>query len=157
MTTFKEKYNNPSYIEYDDNRSIAILKDKGNSCTFRLNNNAGRNLTAYNIDGGILTNSLPKCDKALYVSAEDNKSNDILYLVEFKGTHINDATEQIESTIKQLIVAPKIKVNKLNARIAATAVPRILTKEFTKKVEDFKKKYNCFLHSPKKEIKETLE
>ncbi len=158
MATFKEKYCDPDYIEYDDARPIAILKDKGNSCTYRLINNSARHLTAYNIDGGILKNSLPKCDKALYVSAENGKTNDILYLVEFKGKHINDATEQIESTIKQLIVAPKIKVDKLNARIVATGVPKILKKDFTSKVDELKKKYKCFLHSPKTlDFEETLK
>lgn len=112
MPTFKAHYTDKGYIISDDARAIISLKDKGaGKSTYEANNKRKLQVTAYRIDGGMITDASSKCDYALYTD------EDILYFIELKGSDYSRAIDQITSAIKQLLISPKITPSVVHARI----------------------------------------
>ena len=116
-----------SYINSHDTRQTIVLKEPRESSEFRLENNSGKEIVVYKIDGGVIDNTnVLKCDFGIFT--EDN----ILYFIELKGTDYIHALEQMLSTIDILIVSLQTSVGQLNARIVLSKmrVPDInVTKE----------------------------
>ena len=112
---FYEKYNDNNYISSDDYRKKITLKDKGSSIYQCLNDSAKR-VIIYNVDNGIIkSQTIAKCDYALY-----NFNDDTVYFIELKGANYDRAVEQIESTINNLIINNNIEISIINARIVLT-------------------------------------
>lgn len=134
---FLTEYSNEEYICSHDRRKKVSLREHGEKSIYILSNPAEKEIAVYRIDHGLISSeSVPKCDFAIYVEG------DLLILVELKGADYEHALEQIESTIRQLIVTPNINVSILNARIVLSKarVPNMLiTKE--KKLQAYLKRY----------------
>lgn len=125
---FLEKYNSAEHILSRDRRKIVSLRERGEKSTYVLSNPTGKEIVVYKIDHGLISSeSIPKCDFGIYYV-----EGDTLILVELKGANYEHALEQIESTIEQLVVTPKVVISKLNARVVLSKarIPNVLiTKE----------------------------
>lgn len=109
---FSEKYTNPDYIEFDDDKSCAVFRDKKQPRVYRAHNPARKIIKGYKVDGGIITSSLlEKCDYALYT--EDDK----IYLIELKGGDYKHAIEQISSSVDILIKNVGVTAKEVNGRV----------------------------------------
>ena len=124
---FFQTYHDDNYILHHDCRKEVSLRESGENRTYKLHNNSGKEIVVYKIDGSLVNdNNVLKCDYGIYTE------DDWLFLVELKGTDLNKALDQINSTINILLKRPSIKVKKLNARIVLSRVcfPKITaTKE----------------------------
>lgn len=124
---FYEKYHDEHYVRSHDRRAFVTLKDKGEARVYSLANDLNKELVVYQIDNGFVEDkNVNKCDFGIY--SED----DILLLVELKGSDYNAAIEQLLSTIEILLKAPKVSVAKLCTRVVLSKarVPDVLlTKE----------------------------
>ena len=88
-----------------------------------MHNDSEKEIVVYKIDGGILTsNEIKKCDYGVYTE------QDVLYLIELKGSDYCHALDQIMSTIDTLLKKNSICVRQLNARIVLSKcrIPNIL-------------------------------
>lgn len=111
---FNEKYNDPSYIEFQDNREQVFLKDqRGGNVSYKAENPKRYTLIAYNVEGGIIKEEhKKKCDFGLF-----NVTSGVLRLIELKGGDCSEAIDQIISTM-QLILAPSITdLHEVHSRI----------------------------------------
>ncbi len=105
-------YHDKEYIRTHDAREEVVLKEKRESREYRLHNQSGKEIVVYKIDGGLIsTNKQIKCDFGIYTE------QDVLYLIELKGSDYLHALDQIESSIDILLKEPNINVRQLNARI----------------------------------------
>ena len=109
---FRDKYQGASYIKYDGHDAIVIVKDKGNSRTWRGLNVGSKRVIKYRVDDGIVTSkTVSKCDYTVWVEGE------ILYLIELKGADYQHALKQIESSLDMLIINPKIETKSVHGRV----------------------------------------
>ena len=124
---FFNLYHEREYIQSHNTKKIVALKEKGESREYYLYNLSELEIVVYKIDGGIInSDKVVKCDYGIYT--EQN----ILYLIELKGSDYLHALEQILSTIDVLLKKPNISVKQLNARIVLSKnrIPNLLvTKE----------------------------
>ena len=98
--------------EYEDNRKIIVVRDKGEKSEYRGNNDSEKLVAKYRVDGGLIEDG-KKCDYLLL-----DKNGSIAYFIELKGSDLIKAIEQIESTIPQ--IKGDIAEYKINARIVLT-------------------------------------
>lgn len=131
---FCEKYIDKSYIEINDCRKIISLKDKrASSSKYVCQNENKKRVMVYKVDDGIIkSKDIGKCDYALY-----NYDDDIVFFIELKGSDYEQAIEQIDSTIRNLITSKSIEINVINARVVLAKVrtPEInTTKEIKLKI-----------------------
>lgn len=110
--SFFQAYHDNAYIIRHDCHKEISLREPGESRIYRLHNRSGKEIVAYKIDGGLISdeNEL-KCDNGIYTE------DDWLFLIEPKGADLNHALDQINSTIDILIKKASVKVKRLNARI----------------------------------------
>lgn len=113
---FFTAYRDAAYIMRHDASRTTVLREPKEKREFRLLNESGKEFVVYRVDGGIITQDVPKCDYAIYVD------DDTLFLIELKGADLNRAIEQIDSAIDLLVKVPRVKVTKLNARIVVSKV-----------------------------------
>ena len=114
---FYQAYHNVAYILRHDCSKDVPLREPKEKRLYRLLNNSGKEIVVYKIDGGIINNDeVQKCDNGIYT--EDN----LLILVELKGTDLDHALDQISSAINILLKQPSVKVERLNARIVLSKV-----------------------------------
>lgn len=152
MTTFKEKYTDPSYIESADRRKIVSLKDKGEARKYMGFNPKGLHLSVYRIDGGIIKSATAgKCDFAIYTES------DVLYVIELKGQDYLHALEQLISTIT-LLITKDLLPPVINARIVLSKVrvPNTLTTQ-QKKLMHLVKQYGGDFQKASREMQEDLK
>lgn len=103
-----------------------------------MNNDSEKELVVYKIDGGILkSNEIIKCDYGIYTE------QDVLFLIELKGSDYNHALDQIISTIDILLKNPSVKVKQLNVRVILSKcrIPNILVTQEKKLNNLLKTKY----------------
>ena len=113
---FQEYHDGNSILRHDCKKDIPLREPKEKR-TYRLHNESEKDIVVYKIDGGIIDNDeVQKCDYGIYT--EDNW----LFLIELKGSDLNHALDQINSTIDVLFKKPSVKVKKLNARIVLSKV-----------------------------------
>ncbi len=120
---FYNAYHESRYIKSHNAKRNVVLKEKGEKSEFRLHNDSEKEIVVYKIDGGILTsNEIKKCDYGVYTE------QDVLYLIELKGSDYRHALDQIMSTIDTLLKKNSISVRQLNARIVLSKcrIPNIL-------------------------------
>jgi hypothetical protein len=87
----------PSHFEFlHDDRSVAVLKDKGASTEYRYENKSKDHLSKYRIDGGLIASGA-KCDYLL-LNCEKKKA----FFIELKGSDFIHAIEQIDKSIDVL-------------------------------------------------------
>lgn len=126
---FYSAYHEDRYIEHHDTRRKVVLREKREKSKYILRNDSEKDLVIYRIDGGIITSKkTKKCDYGVYTE------QDVLYLIELKGTDYSQALDQITSTIDTLLKKPAISVKQLNVRVVLSKyrTPDILlTKEKT--------------------------
>ena len=124
---FYERYHDERYVTSHDRRSVVTLKDKGESRVYSLINDSNKELVVYQIDSGLIDDKkVSKCDFGIY--SEDN----LLVLVELKGSDYSAAIEQLLSTIEILLKTPKVSVTRLFTRVVlskARVLDILLTKE----------------------------
>ncbi|MBR4625560.1 MAG: hypothetical protein IKO56_08525 [Alphaproteobacteria bacterium] len=84
---------------------------------FVIENRSKIKILKYKIDGGLINDDNEiKCDYGFYTA------NDVLYLVELKGSDYGHAIDQIINTIKLLLKKPHINVAKVNSRIVVSKI-----------------------------------
>ena len=124
---FFNKYHDIAYIQRHDCSKIISLHEPKENRYYKLKNNLQKEIIVYQIDKGIINNNNElKCDYGIYTE------DDHLFLIELKGTDLDHALNQINSTIEILLKKTKIKVSNLNIRIVLSKirVPKIYaTKE----------------------------
>ena len=129
---FYEEYHDSSYIISHDRRPNVSLKDPGEDRVYCLYNDIQKELVVYHIDGGLLNKTKAgdnKCDIGIYTEDE------LLILIELKGTDCRKAIQQIVSTIKNLGLEHGSKIKKLLARVVVSSgrnVPNIRESDTTK-------------------------
>jgi len=105
-------YHDDRYIEYHGFKNKIVLKEKREKSKYHLYNDSKSDIIIYKVDGGMITsNKIKKCDYGVYTE------QDVLYLIELKGSDYNQALEQIQSTIDNLIKKSSINVKQINVRI----------------------------------------
>lgn len=105
---------NKQYIEYQGCSDVSA-SECGRK--YSIKNKSKKEIVKYKIDGGLINDPNEiKCDYGFYTKGDNN----ILFLVELKGSDYNHAIEQIINTIKLLVTEPKITVDKINARIVVS-------------------------------------
>lgn len=148
---FYEQYHDSSYIKSHDCRPEVSLKDKRENRKYILVNDSNKEVVVYLVDGGIITTtSEKKCDYAIYTE------DDLLILVELKGSDYLKALEQINNTITLLIKNQSIKLSKMHARVVLSRMPTpaIITTE-EKKLKDRLKIYKGNLEKKNILLKES--
>lgn len=78
-------------------QSSIVSRDRKQKREHRANNPNRYNVSHYQIDGYVIQNDSARCDFLLM-----NDSKQIAYLIELKGSDIEHALEQLESTAAQL-------------------------------------------------------
>ena len=126
-----------SLPECEEHRSDTkiVLKEKKSKITF-LNPNKDE-ILKIKVDGCVISdNETLRCDYALI------PSDAVEIYVELKGSDIEQAVKQIESTIKLLSENPQ-KIKKL-CFVVSTRVPQLGT-DIQQRQSEFKKKFNARL------------
>ena len=141
-------YHDDAYIESHDNRPLVSLEEKG--ANYVLNNKLNKELVVYKIDieKKILNKHIEysifykivgeklkdpkftKCDYGIYTE------DDILYLIELKGTDYKSGLEQLQHSIKVLIQDNKVSVKKIYARMVYKTYPTKIRHSDARKLED---------------------
>lgn len=150
---FDEKYPDESYTKFSDRRSEVVLTDRRGKVEYRGLNNTRLLVTAYCVDGGIITdNSIKKCDYALYIPSLGN-----IRLIELKGSDMNTAVQQIEATYRKLDLTKIAGIAKIYGRIVLTKVntPSIRSTNFVR-LEKLLKQSGGDLVYGSKQLKETV-
>ena len=135
---FFQAYNDDNFILHHNSRKEVSLRELGESRTYKLHNNSGKEIVIYKIDGSLINDeNVLKCDYGIYTE------DDWLFLIELKGTDLNHALNQINSTINILLKQTNIKVKKLNARIVLSkvSIPRIYASKENKLKQLLHKSY----------------
>jgi hypothetical protein len=135
---FYNAYHEDRYIISHDARKKVTLKEKGEKSKYILRNDSEKDLVIYRIDGGIITSKeTKKCDYGIYTE------QDVLFLIELKGSDYNHALDQIISTIDILLKKPSVKVKQLNVRVILSKcrIPNILVTQEKKLNNLLKTKY----------------
>ena len=88
-------FNNSEWVSFSRNRLITAT-EKGKKYTAK--NNSGECVAKVKVDGGLLNNSTSKKADYIVLRCDCNK----VYILEFKGRHIDEACQQILSTIDEL-------------------------------------------------------
>ena len=135
---FYQAYHEESYILRHDCSKEVSLREQGENRTYRFHNKSIKETVVYEIDGGLINNnSVLKCDYGIYTE------DDLLFLIELKGEDLDQALDQINSTINILLKKTNIKVKKLNARIVLSkvSVPRIYASKENKLKQLLHKSY----------------
>lgn len=135
---FFEAYHDENYILYHDCRTEISLCELGKDRTYKFHNKSEKEIVVYKIDDGLITDKkVLKCDNGIYTE------DDCLFLIELKGTDLNHALDQINSTINILLKRPNKKVKKLNVRIVLSKVnvPRIYASKENKLKQLLHKSY----------------
>ena len=132
-----------------------IISVSENRRTFKVKNDSSFTINEVEVDGCYKTTGA-KCDYLFEVISKDTKTNietvSIVFYVELKGSDINHAIEQLESTIQHCLTEHK-KVNKKECYIVASKVPssgpksQVLKKKFLKK-----NKIQLFIDTKIKEV-----
>lgn len=118
---FQAYHDENSILRHDCSKDVPLREPKEKR-VYRLRNSSEKEIVVYKIDGGIICNNeILKCDNGIYTE------DDWLFLIELKGSDLEHALDQINSTINLLLKQPNIKVRKLNVRIVLSkvCVPRI--------------------------------
>ncbi len=123
--------------------SRLTLKERG--CEYRLVLQTPAWCLAYNVDGGIITDTaLAKCDRAVYLCNSDGEAAKSIF-VELKGRNVEHAIEQLASTLGH----PIFKQNSATKVFARAVTNRCPANAGNASVEKAKKKfrqsYNCEL------------
>jgi hypothetical protein len=111
-------------ISWQDRRIYVSINDKNKKIKYRAENPNEKSLICYKIDDSNRINKdAMRCDSGLYIDELSTSNRDRLILIEFKGSNVNEAIEQIKSTVKDLIITPKITIDKLDACIVLKKIP----------------------------------
>lgn len=150
-----ECYSDDLFIEFQDNRSTVVLKDRGvGNVSYRGENRNRNELIAYKVDNGIIRDeSVLKCDYALYTISSDS-----IRFVELKGSDLIKAIRQITSSIEKVIDRHGIQINKVHARIVLSK-HRVPDSRFTYQMnlEKLLKKRNGNLIKACRVLKEDID
>ena len=143
---FFHAYHDSSYIQSHDTRKAVVLKEKGESRAYRMNNPNAKELVAYKIDHGLINvDTVDKCDFGIY--SEDK----VMFLVELKGADYEHALKQLLSTITILLTRPNVAVAKLHTRVVLSKyrVPDIQVTDEKKLTKLLKNRFSDGTHDKK--------
>lgn len=118
MKRFHEKHTNQ---QYRDRRAKVTLREKRTSYT--ANNSQCKEVAVYHTDDGQHQNN-KRCDYAIYIFDEENseQDDDRVIFVELKGSNIEHAIKQIDSTLQAYITDHNLNPCRIDARVVATRV-----------------------------------
>jgi len=123
-------------LDFSDNRSIVVLKDKGSKSgsKYRAENSNRKTLVCLRVDGCLMADmDEKKCDFLLLVcDRKDEKDERIAHFIELKGSDISTAIKQLSNSVKQLIpVLIRNKYDTAFAKLAVSKTPKVVpTKEW---------------------------
>lgn len=149
---FYEEYHEDRYIRFHEKRKIISLKDKGAS-VYTLTNDTEKEIVCYEIDGKLITGTgVDKCDFGLYTE------DDLLILIELKGSDYSHALDQLQSTIEILVKTNQVSVSRICGRVVLnkTRVPDTLETKEKKLKHLLRKQYNGTLEKCSIKMEETL-
>lgn len=135
---FFNLYHDKKYIQSHDRRKNVALREKRESREYYLHNQSEQEIVVYKMDGGLIDSDKEiKCDYGIYTE------QDILYLIELKGSDYIHALEQILNTIDVLLKKPNISVKQLNARVVLSKyrTPDLLATQEKKLSRILKREY----------------
>lgn len=138
-------------LNYSENQTVCndkiiVLKDS-ESCSIRFLNPEQMNIYKVKVDDGLIRdsegNNRKKCDYMIY-TADDDK---LVIYIELKGSNINLAIEQLESTV--LLTRQDFKSYSLKkAYISSRSSPKT---QYQKKQRKFEKDHKVLLYICKPE------
>ncbi len=111
MKKFHEKHTN--YLSID-RRTIAVCEAKGRK--YSAINKERKKIAIYQTDDG-MRDDIKQCDYAFYILEDDR-----VIFIELKGSNIEHAIKQIESTLQTYITNYSIEPHRIDARIVASRV-----------------------------------
>lgn len=129
---YEEYHDSSSYIKSQDKRKTVKLQEQGEDRIYYLHNDVQKEIVVYHIDGGLIVEQKKgdnKCDYGIYTEDE------LLILVELKGSDYKKAIQQITNTTKVLGLDGVKKIKKLLARIVLSngnAVPKITSSDLAR-------------------------
>ncbi len=127
----------------NSNEKLIVFKDKRTPRKLIIENKSKLNIIKITIDGGLLPQSIQKCDFMLYIPKGCMHKE--IY-IELKGSNIKHAVDQIRSTINYLIKNTYSiqKKNKRKGYIIGSRIPSADTSVQKHKI-NMKKEYNLEL------------
>lgn len=137
--------------DYQPEKALAIyssIATKENGVHYCAKVRPKREAAVFQVDGCIIREG-KKCDKL--VLSVDPEIDGVWrgHFIELKGTNVNDAVQQLESTIKSPIFQHPTLVKRY-ARIVAVAFPANRADSNVERARNrFKKEYNCELKTIK--------
>jgi len=99
----------------EDRRSIAQFNENG--MIYKGINNTKKKVLRYQVDGAMISNGVKKCDNALGLPEQN-----IMYLIELKGSDLKKAAEQILETIVEL--SDKLDGMIVHGRVVCSRIPK---------------------------------
>lgn len=113
---FQAYHEGETILRHDCSKDIP-LREPGEKRLYRLQNRVGKEIVVYKIDEGLIKGNVNiKCDFGIYTE------DDHLFLIEMKGSDLNQAIDQITETITILLKRPHIQVKILKARVVMSKV-----------------------------------
>jgi hypothetical protein len=120
--------------EIHDNRSQIVLKE--NKSEYRAENATKKKVQVCKIDGCLLdTDELQKCDYLLLVEKSAR-------FIELKGVRIDDAIEQLISTVNTLMPGLQKDYDTASSIIVSTRTPKIINAKKWEALKKLMKHYN---------------
>lgn len=100
-----------SALRYSQTESKISFSE--NNRTYVAENSAKKHILGFRVDGGLITSSITrKCDFALIVES------DLCYLIELKGSGLDDACEQLDATLSYF--EDKFQMHKFVGRVVVS-------------------------------------
>lgn len=110
---------------------IIVSRDEGQAREHRAQNVDGCRVSHYKIDGTVVRDASKRCD---FLLMNDDRSD--AYLIELKGTNIEDALEQLEATaqvLQQALHGYRIKYRLVHSKARTHALNGNKFKKFQKR------------------------
>ena len=123
-----------------------------NGCEFRMKGMEVYFSCGFQIDGYVISDREPKCDKLLLIALDKDQKTIgengkwLRIFIELKGANVERAISQLEDTLKNKLFATLPTEEKQVAYAVAKRVPSNgSSPKITKAREDFPRKYKCLL------------
>ena len=143
-------------------RSEFVVEE--NRCKFRMVEIGDYFSCGFQIDGDVISDREPKCDKLLLIALDKDQKTIgengqwLRVFIELKGANVERAISQLEDTLKHELFASLPEREVQVAYAVATQIPsNRSSSEITKARERFPKKYKCRLEVIKSDNPQVLK
>ncbi|MDR1866100.1 MAG: hypothetical protein LBR08_11090 [Bacteroidales bacterium] len=111
-----------THIEFSDSRKEVVLADKGHSdIRYVAHNPAGRTVCVFRVDGGLICDNEPKCDRLMVAESKHSVQHPDFYFVELKGKDFETAIRQLTRSVDLLIC--RIDYHSVHCRLVMSKCP----------------------------------